>query len=134
MVEARRPQYAQSDGLHVAYQVLGQGPPDMLFLSGVIPVDMFDDQPSIARFQRRLATFCRFVRFNPRGLGLSDPVSPAKPLTLEQHEQLQPMLAAGEKAGEGSVLLRDRLFTLPTHSRVGSRDMARLQDWLVAPA
>jgi hypothetical protein len=52
------------------------------------------------------------------------------PLTLEEHVQLQPMLAAGEKAGKGSVLLRDRLFTLPTHSRVGSRDQARLQDWL----
>lgn len=56
------------------------------------------------------------------------------PLTLEQHEQLQPMLAKGEKAGKGSVLLRDRLFTLPTHSRVGARDLARLQDWLVAPS
>jgi len=52
------------------------------------------------------------------------------PLTLEQHEQLQPMLAAGEKAGKGSFLLRDRLFTLPTHSRVGARDLARLQNWL----
>jgi len=52
------------------------------------------------------------------------------PLTLEQHEQLQPMLAAGEKAGKGSTLLRDRLFTLPTHSRVGVRDQARLQHWL----
>jgi perosamine synthetase len=54
------------------------------------------------------------------------------PLTLEQHEQLQPMLATGEKAGKGSVLLRDRLFTMPTHSRVGFRDEARLQAWLVA--
>lgn len=54
------------------------------------------------------------------------------PLTLEQHEQLQPMLAMGERAGKGSELLRDRLFTLPTHSRVGLRDQARLQDWIVA--
>jgi dTDP-4-amino-4,6-dideoxygalactose transaminase len=54
------------------------------------------------------------------------------PLTLEQHEQLQPMLAMGERAGKGSELLRDRLFTLPTHSRVGFRDQARLQDWIVA--
>jgi perosamine synthetase len=54
------------------------------------------------------------------------------PLTLEQHEQLQPMLAIGERAGKGSELLRDRLFTLPTHSRVGTGDLARIQDWLVA--
>jgi len=56
------------------------------------------------------------------------------PLTLEQHEQLQPVLATREKAGKGSELLRDRLFTLPTHSRVGTRDLARLQDWLVTPS
>jgi hypothetical protein len=54
------------------------------------------------------------------------------PLTLDQHEQLQPMLAPGERAGKGSVQLRDRLFTLPTHSRVAARDQARLQDWLIA--
>lgn len=54
------------------------------------------------------------------------------PLTLDQHQQLQPMLATGERAGKGSVMLRERLFTLPTHSRVGSRDQARLQDWLVS--
>ncbi len=52
------------------------------------------------------------------------------PLTLEQHEQLQPVLSPGEKAGKGSAFLRDRLFTLPTHSRVGSSDMVRLQSWI----
>ena len=54
------------------------------------------------------------------------------PLTLEEHDQLKPMLAPGERAGKGSVSLRDRLFTLPTHSRVGPRDQVRLHDWLVA--
>ena len=52
------------------------------------------------------------------------------PLTLEQHEQLTPHLLAGERAGKGSVFLRDRLFTVPTHSRVGREDLARLADWL----
>jgi dTDP-4-amino-4,6-dideoxygalactose transaminase len=67
-------------------------------------------------------------------LAVSAPIGVLRgyPLTLEQHEELQPMLATGEKAGKGSVLLRDRLFTLPTHSRVGSTDQARLQDWLAA--
>jgi hypothetical protein len=59
-------------------------------------------------------------------------VSRGYPLTLDQHVQLQVLLATGEKAGKGSVFLRDRLFTLPTHSRVGSRDETRLEDWLVA--
>jgi perosamine synthetase len=52
------------------------------------------------------------------------------PLTLEQHQPLRPILMSGEKAGKGSTFLRDRLFTLPTHSRVGATDLARLHDWI----
>ena len=54
------------------------------------------------------------------------------PLTLAQHEPLKPMLLSGENAGPGSMLLRDRLFTLPTHSRVRARDEIRLQELLSA--
>jgi dTDP-4-amino-4,6-dideoxygalactose transaminase len=52
------------------------------------------------------------------------------PMTLEQHPQLQPILLPGERAGKGSESLRDRLFTLPTHSRVNLSDIARLEKWL----
>jgi perosamine synthetase len=52
------------------------------------------------------------------------------PMTLEQHPQLQPMLLPGERAGKGSEALRDRLFTLPTHSRVNRSDLTRLAKWL----
>jgi hypothetical protein len=52
------------------------------------------------------------------------------PMTLEQHPQLQPVLLPGERAGKGSDFLRDRLFTLPTHSRVNGSDLARLEKWL----
>jgi dTDP-4-amino-4,6-dideoxygalactose transaminase len=54
------------------------------------------------------------------------------PLTLDQHAQLRPLLAAGERAGKGSQLLRDRLFTLPTHAHVGHVDLSRLSEWLGA--
>lgn len=57
---------------------------------------------------------------------------PGYPLTLDQHAQLRPLLAAGERAGKGSQLLRDRLFTLPTHSHVGRVDLSRLSEWLGA--
>jgi hypothetical protein len=53
------------------------------------------------------------------------------PLTLDQHEQLAPILAAGERAGRGAQQLRDRLFTAPTHSRVTARDVVRFERWLV---
>lgn len=52
------------------------------------------------------------------------------PLTLDQHPQLQPLLLAGERAGKGSYFLRDRLFTVPTHSHVGLSDRMRLTAWL----
>lgn len=52
------------------------------------------------------------------------------PKTLEEHPQLQPMLAPGERAGRGATELRDRAFTLPTHSRVTGGGIDRVSDWL----
>ena len=52
------------------------------------------------------------------------------PMTLDQHQQLRPILVAGERAGAGAQLLRDRLFTVPTHSRVGAADVGRVMLWL----
>jgi dTDP-4-amino-4,6-dideoxygalactose transaminase len=56
------------------------------------------------------------------------------PLTLDQHEQLQPLLLSGERAGSGARRLRDRLFTAPTHSRVGAADLDRFRRWLAQRA
>jgi dTDP-4-amino-4,6-dideoxygalactose transaminase len=55
------------------------------------------------------------------------------PMTLDQHQQLKPLLHHGERAGKGSQLLRDALFTVPTHSHVGASDMAGVIDWLGSP-
>lgn len=52
------------------------------------------------------------------------------PLTLGQHPQLGPLILPGETAGKGSEFLRDRLFTVPTHSRVDRSDLACLAEWL----
>jgi len=52
------------------------------------------------------------------------------PMTLDQHPQLWPVLLSGERAGNGSRFLRDRLFTVPTHARVTRADLARLAKWL----
>lgn len=80
--------YADAGGVHIAYQVLGSGDLDLLtFSSGLIPMDSIDDEPSFARFHRRLASFGRLIRFDIRGVGMSDPISPAAPPTLEQWAQ-----------------------------------------------
>jgi perosamine synthetase len=55
------------------------------------------------------------------------------PMTLDQHPQLWPLLLSGERAGKGSRLLRDALFTAPTHARVSPSDLTRLVDWLETP-
>jgi hypothetical protein len=57
---------------------------------------------------------------------------PGYPMTLDQHVQLRPLLLAGERAGKGSEFLRDRLFTVPTHSGVDAADLVRLSTWLDA--
>ena len=54
------------------------------------------------------------------------------PMTLDQHEQLQPALAARERAGKGAEFLRDRLLTAAVHSRVSQADIARFGDWIYA--
>lgn len=56
------------------------------------------------------------------------------PLVLDQHQPLQSQLRSGEKAGPGATYLRDRLFTLPTHSRVSDGELGRMIAWLGARA
>jgi class 3 adenylate cyclase len=79
--------YARStDGVHVAFQTFGDGPLDLVSVGygNMISVDMRDEEPHFRRFERRLAAFSRFVRFDPRGLGLSDPIPAGGPAGLEQ--------------------------------------------------
>src|SRR5215210_7556683 len=77
--------YANSGGAYVAYQVIGEGSRDLLVvMEGFISVDMMDDEPRLARCMAWLGSFARLIRFDRRGIGLSDPVSPDAPPTLEQ--------------------------------------------------
>ncbi|OSC36865.1 adenylate/guanylate cyclase domain-containing protein [Mycobacterium decipiens] len=71
-----RTRYARRGEIDIAYQVLGDGPIDLLVLPGPsIPIDTIDDEPSMYRFHRRLASFSRVIRFDHRGVGLSSRVS-----------------------------------------------------------
>ena len=75
--------YAHSGDVSIAYQVVGDGPIDLVFVMGwVSHLDYFWAEPSFARFLRRLASFSRLILFDKRGTGLSDRVG-ALP-TLEQ--------------------------------------------------
>jgi class 3 adenylate cyclase len=63
------------DGAHIAFQVLGHGPPDLLvIMSSSFPVEDQMEGRECARFLRRLASFSRVIRLDRRGIGMSDPV------------------------------------------------------------
>jgi class 3 adenylate cyclase len=67
--------YAKGCDGFVAYQLIGDGPPDLVFLPDwVTNVEVMWEEPSLARFLRRLSSFSRVICFDKRGCGLSDPV------------------------------------------------------------
>jgi len=71
-----RTQYAKSGDVHVAYQVFGEGDIDLVFVPGFVShIENYWDEPSFARWLRRLGDFSRVIMFDKRGTGLSDQVS-----------------------------------------------------------
>lgn len=75
--------YATSGEVQIAYQAFGAGP-DLVWVPGwVSQLDLYWEEPSLARFLRRLASFARVIVFDRRGLGLSDRVANASLPTLE---------------------------------------------------
>jgi len=77
--------YARSGSVSIAYQVIGDGPRDLVFVSGwVSHLESGWDEPLLAGFRRRLASFSRLILFDKRGTGMSDRVPDASLPTLEQ--------------------------------------------------
>jgi len=77
--------YARSGSVNIAYQVIGEGTRDLVYVSGwVSHLEAGWDEPLLARFRRRLASFSRLILFDKRGTGMSDRVPDANLPTLEQ--------------------------------------------------
>jgi pimeloyl-ACP methyl ester carboxylesterase/class 3 adenylate cyclase len=69
-------QYARSGAVSIAYQVLGDGPFDLVFAPGFVSnLELGWQEPRLASFYRELASFCRLIVFDKRGTGLSDRVA-----------------------------------------------------------
>ena len=74
--------YAKSGDVHVAYQVIGDGPVDIVFVEGSMSNrHVMWEEPTIRRFYERLGSFSRLIVFDKRGMGLSDRVEAG---TLEE--------------------------------------------------
>jgi len=77
--------YAKTGDLHIAYQVVGSGPPDIVFVHGWIShIELMWEEPRMARFLERLASIGRLIVMDKRGTGLSDPVALSELPTIEQ--------------------------------------------------
>lgn len=99
MFEGGETRYAPTaDGGYIAYQVVGGGPIDLVFLySASFHVELAWEVTAFGRVFRRLASFSRLIRFDYRGRGMSDPLGPADHPSLES--RAKEILAVLDAAG-----------------------------------
>jgi class 3 adenylate cyclase len=105
--EAPETCYARTnDGLHIAYQVQGTGPLAVIELGNgtLFSIDAAAEQPRWQAYVERLASFSRLIRFDLRGMGLSDPLASSDPPTVEQWASDTLAVLDAEQATEAAVL------------------------------
>lgn len=104
IVSAPRVSYARSGHVNIAYQVVGSGPIDLVFVMGwVSHLEYFWNEPSFARFLTRLGSMARLILFDKRGTGLSDPVPVSELPSLDT--RLDDVRAVMEAAGSRHAVL-----------------------------
>jgi pimeloyl-ACP methyl ester carboxylesterase len=93
-VSPPRTLYARSGDLNIAYQVVGDGPNDLVFVPGLITnLELAWEEPRWASFLARLASFSRLILFDRRGVGLSDRVT-GVPTLEERTDDVRSVLDA----------------------------------------
>jgi class 3 adenylate cyclase len=121
--------FTRSGNVHIAYQVVGDGPLDLVYVPGwVSHVELAWEEPSLARFLGRLASFSRLILFDKRGTGLSDRVPDAQlPTHEERMDDLRAVMdaASSERAvifgfseGGSLAILFAAMYPLRTTSLV----------------
>ena len=117
MIEVPRTRYvASADGSQVAYQVFGDHPLDLVYLTGSIShVDMRWENPASARFLGGLASFSRVISFDRRGVGASDRLSSGMVPTWQEwaedltavldaaHSEQAALFAVGDGGGQMTI-------------------------------
>lgn len=91
-------QYAQSGEISIAYQVMGDGPVDLILVPGIIShIEFMHELPGYTDFLRRLSTFARVITFDKRGQGLSDRLIEAQSLEQRMDDVRAIMDAVGSE-------------------------------------
>ena len=106
--------YAKSGDVHVAYQVFGDGPFDLLHIPGFVSnVELAWEEPSYEHFLRRLGSFARLIVFDKRGTGMSDRLPTDRLPTLEERmDDIRAVLDEvdePEVESEGASCIRQRV-------------------------
>jgi pimeloyl-ACP methyl ester carboxylesterase len=90
--------YARSGDVSIAYQVVGDGPTDLVMVFGYVSsIEVIWEEPMLARFLERLSRYARLIVFDKRGTGLSDRVSEMPSLEVRMDDVRAVMDAAGSK-------------------------------------
>jgi pimeloyl-ACP methyl ester carboxylesterase len=90
--------YALSGDVHIAYQVTGEGPFDLVFVPGFVThIELQWKLPGFGDFLNDLGSVARLIRFDKRGTGMSDPVSGAPSLETRMDDVRAVMDAAGSR-------------------------------------
>ena len=96
--------YARSGDLNIAYQVVGHGPFDVVYVPGWISnIELMWEEPAHARLLGRVASFSRLILFDKRGTGMSDSVPLERLPTLE--ERMDDVRAVMDAAGSDAAAL-----------------------------
>jgi len=91
-------EYAKVGKDRIAYQVIGDGPIDLVYTVGWFnSLDAFWEYPDSAHFLRRLAGFSRLIGFDPRGSGASDPLSSIE--SFDWETRVEDMIAVLDAVG-----------------------------------
>ena len=97
-MDAPEVRYARSGDVSIAYQVVGEGPFDIVYVPGSFSnVELAWTNPSIAAFYGRLSSIGRLILFDRRGTGLSDRVADIPPLETRMDDVRAVMDAAGSE-------------------------------------
>jgi class 3 adenylate cyclase len=94
MVDIPDVSYARAGGVAIAYQVVGAGPPDLVFSPFLSNLFFLWQLPPLRRFLDRLAEATRLIVFNPRGTGLSD-----RPRGVTLESRMDDIIAVFDTAG-----------------------------------
>ena len=93
-----RTRYAKSGSVNIAYQVVGEGPIDLVMVPGFVShVEVSWEQPKLAHLLTRLGSFARLIVFDKRGTGMSDPASSAPTMDERMDDIRAVMDAAGSE-------------------------------------